>query len=177
MPACSCSLACPGCVAVLVVPCDNEAGTCFAKTSRVCPGDFLCWKERLLPLLTLNVPIKGFLFPELTSTVHKNTSNKTRAFSQQNSTSGAAMIGTITMWNRSKKQSLGPPAWDPESLLVYSLTVHLVGSLNHKAGFIGKLIFVIGKKKAILLDRHSVLDIAHSNTQVFRKQTDFQSNT
>lgn len=119
MPACSCSLACPGCVAVLVAP---VIMTCFNKTSLSLSRG--CWKERLLPLLILNVPIKGFLFPELTSTVHKNASNKTRAFSQQNSTGGAAMIGTVTMWNRSKKQSLGPPAWDPGSLLVYSLPVH-----------------------------------------------------
>lgn len=54
------------------------------------------------------------------------------------------------------------------------LTSSEVNSLNCQVGLIRKSVLVIGKKKAMWLDRLSVSDIAHSNTQVFRKQTEFQ---
>lgn len=90
------------------------------------------------------------------------------------------------------KQALGPSSWDLESCIlgavwvkwgarvkaaIRMLTSGEVNSLNCQVGFIRKSVLVTGNKKAMQLDRHSVLDIAHSNTQVFRKQTEFQPDT
>lgn len=90
------------------------------------------------------------------------------------------------------KKALGPSSWDRESCIlgavwvkwgarveaaIRMLTSDEVNSLNCQVGFIRKSVLVTGNKKAMRLDRHSVSDIAHSNTQVFRKQTEFQPDT
>lgn len=54
-----------------------------------------------------------------------------------------------------------------------SLTSGEVNSLKCQVGFTRTFVTVLGKKKAMWLDRHSVSDIAHADTQVFRKQTEF----
>lgn len=46
-------------------------------------------------------------------------------------------------------------------------------TLKCQVGFTRTFVTVLGKKKAMWLDRHSVSDIAHADTQVFRKQTEF----